>query len=98
MFYEAEPVEYLRHLQRHRRLPRAGVAREGHVQRRSLRREPDFAAELVDHEQRRDLADARLHRLERDQLAVELVEPLDDAGLVEDRAEGGFVESRMAGG
>jgi hypothetical protein len=83
----AEPVQHLRHLHRDGRLPGAGVAGERHVQRRPLRGQADLPAELVDQEQRRDLADAGLDGLERDQLAVELVEHLDDVRLVEDGAE-----------
>ena len=57
-------------------LPVPGLPRERHVQRRALGAEPDLGAEPVDQQQRRDLADARLDRRERDQLAVELVEHL----------------------
>ena len=70
----AEPVQDLRHPQRDGRLARARVARERHVQRRRLRRQVRLAPQPVDHEQRRDLADARLDRPQRDELGVELVE------------------------
>ena len=56
-------------------LPVPGVAGEAHVQRRARRRPgPASRRSAIDHEQRRDLADARLDRLERDELAVELRE------------------------
>src|SRR5581483_11085886 len=90
----AEAVQYLRHLDRDRRLAGPRVARERHVQRRPLRREADLAPQLVDQQQRRDLADAGLDGLERDQLAVELVEHLEDVRLVEDLAEVGLVGRR----
>ena len=70
----AEPVQDLRHPQRDGRLARAGVARERHVQRRRLGRQVRLAPQPVDHEQRRDLADARLDRPQRHELPVELVE------------------------
>ena len=84
-------MQDLRHLHRDGRLARAGVAGERHVQRRPLGSQADLSAELVDQEQRRDLADTGLDGLERDQLAVELVEHLDDVRLVEDRAEVGLL-------
>ncbi len=86
-----QAVEDLRHLQRHRRLARPGVAGDRHVQRGAVRGQADLAAQPVDQEQRRDLADAGLDRCERDQLAVELVEHLDDVRLAEDGAEIGRV-------
>src|SRR5581483_436144 len=90
----AEPVQDLRHLERDRGLARARVAGEGHVQRRPLGGEADVAAELVHEQEGGDLADARLDRPERDQLAVELVEHLHDVRLVEDGAEVGALARR----
>ena len=79
----AEPVQDLCHLQCDGRLARPRVAREGHVQRRALGGEPHLGPQPVDQEQRRDLPDAGLDRPERDQLAVELVEHLEDVRLRE---------------
>ena len=59
----AQPMEDLGHAQRDGRLPRAGVAGEAHVQRGSRAGQALLAAQAIDDEQRRDLADARLHRL-----------------------------------
>ena len=60
------PVKDLRHAHRNRRLAGAGVAGEVHVQRRCLRLQPEGRAQLVDDEQCRDVANARLHRREAD--------------------------------
>ncbi len=54
---------------------------------------PHRVAQAVDHEQRRDLADARLDGRERDQLAVELVR----AHLVAPRRIGSSSERHRAG-
>ena len=69
----------LGHPQRHRGLAGAGIAGEAHVQRRRLRRQAHALADTFDQQQRRDLADAGLDRLQADQLAVELREDLFDA-------------------
>ncbi len=79
----AEPVEDPRHLHGHRGLPGARVAGEAHVQSRRLRRETHARAHLLDQQQRGDLADAPLHRLQADQVAVDLVEDLAEPGLLE---------------
>ena len=63
----AKPMEDLRHLQRDGGLAGTGVAGERHVQRRARRLEPCLAAQLVDDEQRRHLADAVLDRTETDE-------------------------------
>ena len=68
----AEPVEDLGHLQRDGRLAGAGVAGERHVQRRARGLEPCLAAQLVDDQQRRHLADALLDGPEPDELLVDL--------------------------
>ena len=70
----AEPVQDLGHAQRDGRLPRAGVAGEAHVQRRTRAGQALLAAQAIDDQQRRDLADARLHRLQRDEVGIELRE------------------------
>ena len=75
----AEPMQDLRHAQRDRGLAGARIAGEGHVQARRLRLQPEVHAQLVDHQQRRDVADAALDRREPDQIALELVH--DRAGL-----------------
>jgi hypothetical protein len=59
----AQPVQDLGHAQRDGRLPRARVAGEAHVQRRTRGGEIVLAAQAIDDEQRRDLADAGLDRL-----------------------------------
>ena len=58
----AELVEDLGHLQRDGRLAGTGVAGERHVQRRPRGLQPRVAAQLVDDQQRRHLADPFLHR------------------------------------
>ena len=70
----AQAMQYLRHAQRDGGLAGAGIAGETHVQRRSLRAQREFLAQAIHQQQRRDLADARLDRLEADQLAVEFVQ------------------------
>ncbi len=50
------------------------------MQRRALRGKANLAPQLVDQEQRRDLADPGLDRHQRDQVAIELVEHLEDVG------------------
>ena len=52
-----------------------------------LGRKAEVAAQLVDQQQGGDLADARLHGLEADQVAVELLQHLADAGLAVGRVE-----------
>ena len=74
----AEAMEDLRHAQRDGGLAGAGVAGEAHVQRGPRGDEPGLAAQPVDHEQRRDLADARLDGRERDEVVVELGEDVLD--------------------
>ena len=74
----AEAMEDLRHPQRDGGLAGAGVAGEAHVQRGARGDQPGLAAEPVDHEQRRDLADPRLDGRERDEVVVELGEHLLD--------------------
>jgi hypothetical protein len=83
----SEAVEDLRHAHRDCRLPGAGIAREAHVQRRRSGREVEAAAQAIDEEQRRNLADARLDRLEPDELAIELIEHLLDLRFLEDRRQ-----------
>jgi hypothetical protein len=78
---EAEAVEDLRHPHGDGGLAGAGVAGEGHVQRRRLCREAEAAADALDEKEGGDLADARLHGFEPDQVAVELVEDGVDAGF-----------------
>jgi hypothetical protein len=77
----AEAVEDLRHAHRHRGLAGAGVPGEAHVQRRRLRRQPEVRAQLVDHEQRGDVADALLDGREADQVALEFAEHRLDLAL-----------------
>jgi hypothetical protein len=77
-FHVTEPVEDLGHAQRDRRLARPGIAREAHVQRRPGGREARVRTQPVDHEQRGDLPDASLDRLQGDQVAVEAREHLAD--------------------
>jgi hypothetical protein len=85
----AEAMEYLRHAQGDGGLAGAGVAGEAHVQRRARGHQAFGAPEPVDHEQRRDLADPRLHGRERDELLVELREhPLDVVARRDGRVRG----------
>jgi len=77
----AEAVQDLRHAHRHRRLAGARVAGKAHVQRRRLRREAQVQPQLVDDQQRGDVADALLDRYQADQVAFEFVEHRFDLAL-----------------
>ena len=83
----AEPVQDRRHPHGDGGLAGAGVAGEAHVQRGLGTRDAERRARLVHHQQRGDLADARLDRGEADQLAVELVEHRGDARFREQGLE-----------
>ena len=84
----AEAVKDARHAQRHRGLAGAGIAGEGHVQRRRRRRQGRAArARAPTSRKRRDLADALLHRREADQVAFELGDRRRDIGLRLQRLE-----------
>ena len=76
-------------------LPGAGVAGEAHVQRGARGHEPRLAAEPVDHEQRRDLADPRLDGRERDEVGVELCEHVFDPVVLADGRRGGLQLCRV---
>ena len=78
----AQPVQDAGHPERHRGLAGAGVAGEAHVQGRGFVGEAQLLAGALDHKQRRDFADARLDRRKADQLAVQLVQHLGDAGFL----------------
>jgi hypothetical protein len=54
----AEPVQQLGHAHRHRGLAGAGITGEAHVQRRRAGSRSEPRAQLVDEQQRGDLADA----------------------------------------
>ena len=83
-----EAIEDLRHAQRHGGLACAGVAGEAHVQARRLGLEPEIHAQPVDHEQRRDVADARLDGREPHEIAIELVDHRIRLALSEHLAHG----------
>ncbi len=83
----AETVQELGDAHRNGGLAGARVAGERHVQRRPVGGEADFLPEPVDDEQRGDLLDPLLDRLEGDELAVEPGEHLVDVRLVEDRLD-----------
>ena len=89
----AQPVQDLRHAQRDGRLAGAGVAGEAHVQRRRRADEAEVAPGLVDHQERRRLADALLHRRKSDEFAVELLQHLLHMGVAQDRLQ---VDGRRA--
>ena len=72
--HEAQPVQDLRHAQRDRGLAGAGVAAEAHVQAGRLARQPQVEAQLVNHQQGGNVADAGLDRLEADQVGIELLQ------------------------
>jgi hypothetical protein len=63
----------LRHAHGHRGFAGAGIAGEAHVQagrdRARGRRQPEVGAQLVDHQQCRDVADAALDRRQADEVA-----------------------------
>ena len=61
------------------------VAGKGHMQRRNIGGEVHPLANALDQQQRGDLADTGLDRLEPDQLTIELIEHVADADLVESR-------------
>src|ERR1700735_2854467 len=75
-----EPVQQLRHPQRDRGLAGAGRAGEAHVQVGPRRGQPVALPGLVDEEQRGDLLHPLLDRREADELAVELLDDVVDAG------------------
>ena len=77
----AEAVQDLGHAHRDRGLAGARVAGEAHVQRRCAAGEAHALANALDEQQRGDLAHAALHRRQADEVAVERVEHLGDAGL-----------------
>ena len=83
----AQAVQDLGHAHRDRRLAGARVAGEAHVQRRRLGGQADEPPAAVDEQERRDVADARLHRREADQVALELVEHVGHAGLARERVQ-----------
>jgi hypothetical protein len=66
-----ESLQDLRHPQRDGRLARARLPGEAHVERRPVGGEADLAPHPVDDEQRGDLPDPALHRLQADELRVE---------------------------
>ena len=70
----AEPVQDLRHAHGHRGLAGTGVAAEAHVQAGRLAHQPQVEAQLVDHQQGGNVADAGLDRLEADQVGIELLQ------------------------
>jgi hypothetical protein len=80
-------VEDAGHALGNRGLAGSWIAGEGHVQRRRVRREVELPPRALDEQQRRDLADTLLDRLEPDQFPVELLEDFRDAGIAEIRRE-----------
>ena len=77
----AQAVQDGGHAHGHRGLAGAGVPGERHVQRRRLRGEPQVATQLVDHQQRGDVADACLDRRQADQVAVQFGQHVLDLRL-----------------
>ena len=63
--------------------PVPGIAGEGHMQRRNIGGQVHALANALDQQQRGNLADAGLDRLQADQLAIKLIEHLADTDLVE---------------
>ena len=78
--HEAEAVQDLGHAQRDGRLAGAGIAGERHVQRRRRRSQSRTLPDTFDQQERRDLAHAVLHRLQSDQLLLELLQRAGDPG------------------
>jgi hypothetical protein len=85
----AELPEHFGHAQRDRGLAGARVAGEAHVQRGRLRLQALLGAQLVDQQQRRDVADAALDRRQPDQFGIELIEQRLHTRGLEHRAQGG---------
>ena len=79
----AERVQDLGHAHRDRRLAGAGIAGEGHMQRRRLGGEADALAHPIDEQQRCDLADTGFDRLQANELAIKFVENRADMGVGE---------------
>ena len=69
-------------------LPVPGLPVKRHVQARRLRLQAEVHAQLVDHQQRGDVADARLDRRQSHQVAVELVDHRIGLALREHLAHG----------
>jgi hypothetical protein len=76
----AEPEQDLRHAHGHRGLAGAGIAGEAHVQAGRAGGKAARPAQLVHQKQRGYVPDARLHRRQSDQLAVQLRQQFTDAG------------------
>ena len=84
----AHPLQDLAHAQRDGGLAGARGAGEAHVEGRHRRLEAELQAHLVDDEERGDLAHTLLHRLEADEVVVELLEDLLHALLVHEVLDG----------
>ena len=81
-------VKDLRHAHRHGGLAGARVAGEAHVQRRRLRGQAQVGAQLVDHQQRGDVADALFHRRQTDQVTLQFVDDFGDLALGQHLVDG----------
>ncbi|MGY3412044.1 hypothetical protein ACVWZV_008157 [Bradyrhizobium sp. GM5.1] len=80
--------------QRDRRLAGAGIAGKRHMQRRWRRSQSRTLPDTFDQQERRDLAHAALHRLQSDQLLLELLQRARDSSLFGLLAE---IETGLAG-
>merc|ERR1719258_589285 len=87
-FKKRHRTEDLAHAQRDGGLAGARGAGEAHVEGRHRRLEAELQAHLVDDEERGDLAHTLLHRLEADEVVVELLEDLLHALLVHEVLDG----------
>src|SRR3990167_4766338 len=79
----AEPVKDLGHPHGDGGLSRSGPSGEAHVEHRTFGGETDLPAEAVYEEKRGNLANACLNFLQSDELVVQLVQHLLDAGVLE---------------
>jgi hypothetical protein len=102
----AQAMQDLGHAQRHGGLAGARVAGEAHVQAGRLRLQAHRPAQPVDHQQRRDVADALLDRRQADQVALQVGQHRLDLAVAQHLghgARGGMCRrndrcSRRAGG
>jgi len=75
-----QPVQHVGHPQGHGGLAGAGAAGETHVQVRSGGRQTEPAARSINQQECRDLADPGLDRGQTDQVGVQGIEDLINAG------------------
>ena len=80
---EAETMQEIGHAQRDRGFSRAGISGEGHMKRRRLARQRKLLPRPLDDEERGDLADPRLDRLQADELPLKRAQNLLDARALE---------------